>query len=425
MKIKNLLLQGLPALVCPALALSAPNPPPLGSPESLGKTIPIVAWYGIPTKFNSVERYKEMAAAGFTMCVPPEGNTETVRQHLDFAAQAGIKLILQENRMLTDPAAVAADFKNNPGLGMYFLKDEPTEKIFARLAEVKNTLAQEDPQHLSWINLYPNHATAEQMGLPDYATYVERYLEVVRPAFLSYDNYGVFKEKEKFTLSPSYYANLEQISKEARAEGKPFWAFIQTTAFGSHGVTGEAALRLQAFSSLAYGARGIEYFTYWTPLPEQSDSDFHDGPISRDGTRTPLLDLLTILNKEIQVLTPTLVGLKPVGVGHFNPQDPSVTEFTPSHGVVSVGGVSSASAVLGFLEGIEGEPWLLVVNRSFEKAGEFELTMEPEIRAAWETSKVTGEQQSLAKAEKDKPLILMVKLAPGDGRLFKLSKTGK
>ena len=38
-----------------------------------------------------------------------------------------------------------------------------------------------------------------------------------------------------------------------------------------------ATLRLQMFSDLAYGAQGLQYFTYWTPVNSEG-FDYEFGP---------------------------------------------------------------------------------------------------------------------------------------------------
>jgi len=392
----------------------------LGSPEALWKTIPIVAWYGIPTQFATPERYREMAEAGFTMCLPLDGSTEAARRHLDCAASAGIKLILMEQRMLEDPASVAKEFREHPALGMYFLRDEPGAASFPRLREVREILAQADPEHISYMNLYPNYADSTQMEAPDYSSYVERFLSEVRPAYLGYDHYGLIQERGRTVLRPGYYQNLELISKKARECGVPFWAFVLATPHGPYGAPTEGGLRLQAFSNLAYGARGIQYFTYWTPLSPDREFVFHDGPILQDGTRTQLLDVITKVNRDIRTLTPALVGLKAAGVQHFKPVDPGVEVFSPGHGMASLRG---ESAVLGFFTDEAGEGWVLVVNRDFEKPSELTVTTLEGIDGVGEFSKVSGKAETVNTVAEGAGKVFSIRLEPGDGRLFHFAKS--
>jgi len=47
--------------------------------------------------------------------------------------------------------------------------------------------------------------------------------------------------------------------------GIPFWNFFNTMPFGKHFDPTESQLRWQIYTSLAYGAKGVLYFCYWTP----------------------------------------------------------------------------------------------------------------------------------------------------------------
>jgi hypothetical protein len=67
------------------------------------------------------------------------------------------------------------------------------------------------------------------------------------------------------TSRSDFYANLEVCSTKAREAGIPFWAFALTTAHLSYPVPTMGQLRYQVYSNLAYGAQGIEYYTYWKP----------------------------------------------------------------------------------------------------------------------------------------------------------------
>ena len=62
-----------------------------------------------------------------------------------------------------------------------------------------------------------------------------------------------------------YCQNLEVMREQSLAAGVPFWNFFNTMPYGSHTDPTEAQLRWQINASLAYGAKGVMYFCYWTP----------------------------------------------------------------------------------------------------------------------------------------------------------------
>ena len=71
-----------------------------------------------------------------------------------------------------------------------------------------------------------------------------------------------------------------------------------------------AALRLQMYSNLAYGAQGLEYWAYWMP------ESFRNAPIGINGKRTIVYDRIKAVNKEIQDLVGVFVGSKVISVNH-------------------------------------------------------------------------------------------------------------
>ncbi len=91
---------------------------------------------------------------------------------------------------------------------------------------------------------------------------MQEYIKQIPVQFVSFDYYPVMKDH----LSKSWYQNLEQIAAESKKAGLPFWAFALTTNYDNDHVTPQtiAAMRLQVYSNLAYGAQGIQYFTYWS-----------------------------------------------------------------------------------------------------------------------------------------------------------------
>ena len=124
-----------------------------------------------------------------------------------------------------------------------------------------------DNEHFCYLNLFPTGPKEhlDQLGVKSYREYVSRFDEQVPLPFLTFDHYPITRDG----LKAEWYENLEEFSDEARKAGKPFWAFALATSHGPYPVPTPAMLRLQVYSDLAYGAQGIQYFTYWTP---QGDS---------------------------------------------------------------------------------------------------------------------------------------------------------
>ncbi|MBR4900775.1 MAG: beta-galactosidase [Victivallales bacterium] len=254
-------------------------------------TIPIMSWYSIPPDDLSVERFIELKEAGFNLNFSHMYGLAEAKKALDCAQQAGIRNLFMCGALIGKPEEIVPQVMNHPGLAGYHLQDEPQKVHIPVLAEANKKIRAIDPNHFTYLNLYPVGATDPFMPYIDYIHYCAK--EVPTP-FISYDHYGIVNNE----IRGNYYQNLEIISKEARKLGKPFWAFALSTAHGSYPVPNVAQLKLQMYSNLAYGAQGLQYFTYWNPGTETWN--FHDAPITLEKKRSSVYDYVREVNAELQ-----------------------------------------------------------------------------------------------------------------------------
>ncbi len=320
---------------------------------------PILAWIGPPAAETSVERYRELANAGFTHNFSGFPNVEAMAIALDVAHNAGILQFVSLPELAADPEGVVARFKQHPALAGYHLRDEPSSKDFPALATWVKRIQAVDREHPCYINLFPTYASSEQLGSPTYREHLDTFLRDVPVPFLSYDHYPIVGDR----LRGDYYENLEQAAAAAQARNVPLWAFVLATAHDPYPIPTPAHLRLQAFSDLAYGAQCIQYFTYWTP--ESTVWNFHQGPIEKDGKRTPTYDRVRQMNAEIQALAPHFLGAKLIRTGHTGSLPRGTREYAPEAPVAAVD-TSDGGALVSLLE--QGADRVLaVVNRDFQK----------------------------------------------------------
>ena len=155
------------------------------------KQIPILAWVGPPANHTTVERYRELAAAGFTHNFSPFPNPEAMAKGLDVARKTGIRQFVSLPELATDPEGMARRFRGHPALAGYHLRDEPSAGDFAELATWTKRIQAVDPEHGCYINLFPNYATPAQLGSPSYTAHVEQFLREVPVPYLSFDHYPV------------------------------------------------------------------------------------------------------------------------------------------------------------------------------------------------------------------------------------------
>src|SRR5262245_53522773 len=231
-------------------------------------------WCGPPLEQFDDWRAAEIAAAGFTVVGSPcQGGFDpglTVRA-LDVAGRQGLRLWVTDHRIhpatIGDadwPAALEAavrDYRGHPALGGYVVFDEPVASQFEAIAVVVAALHGADPDHLAYVNLLPDYIPPSGLGTASYEDYVEQFIATVRPQLLSYDYYPFGAEKDRST----FFTNLAVIRAAALRHGLPFMLIVLAMPHGPYRDPTEGELAWQVHHALAYGARGISYFTYWTP----------------------------------------------------------------------------------------------------------------------------------------------------------------
>ena len=348
----------LAVLVCAVLAGACPLAEAERAEAKAGERIPVLAWGGPPASEANVQRFRELAECGFTHSFSGFANADDMARALDAANRAGIKLLVSCPELEAQPEPTVRRFKDHPALGGYFLTDEPSAGDFPKLARWAGRIKAADPDHVIYVNLFPDYANSQQLGVGSYQQYVEQFVKQVPVPILSFDYYPIVGN----SVRDSWYANLETIMAASRASGKPFWAFALSLAHYAYPTPTVAHLREQVYSDLAYGAQGIQYFTYWAV------KGLGDGaPIDPSGKRTPVYDRVRSVNKEIRNLSAFFAGAKVMWVRHTGSSIPAGTRrFEPQIPVESLT-TQGAGAVVSRLNNGERQ-LLLVVNRDINKS---------------------------------------------------------
>ena len=133
----------------------------------------------------------------------------------------------------------------------------------------------------------------------DYDRYLEDYIRICRPKVLSFDYYVFAGNYAKEHGREGYFANMAIVREKTLKYGLAFWNFIQIGANSNDAaedmaptentVPSRGQLLWNINTSLAYGARGIEYFTliqpYYYAYEAGGGYDYgRNGLIGADGT---------------------------------------------------------------------------------------------------------------------------------------------
>ncbi len=319
---------------------------------------PLMAWGHTPGDPVVLKKMRKCGinVAGF---VPPSA--------LDACRDAGLKAIVADPRttdydwLKVDPKTSRAnvesltkEVKDHPAVYGYLLRDEPSAALFPGLATVAAAVKEFHPGAWPYINLFPNYANVGQLGAPDYDAHIRAFVEICKPTTLSYDNYSLL---EGDVLRDGYFANLESMRKAGLEFNLPFWNIILTVAHFNYREPTDADLRFQIYTSLAHGARGIAFFTYFTP----SWGNYRLGPIDPFGHETTTWSKLRAVNLQVEKLSPTLLKLRSDHVYHFG-EIPGGTQAPPADSLVEA---LDGPFLVGDFTHEEGTRYLMIVNRSF------------------------------------------------------------
>ncbi len=311
------------------------------------------------------------------------------------------------DEMLASVGEVIDRFYGDSTVVGYFVVDEPHETAFSNLAKVVRYVRSRDPERLIYINLYPRSAFG---GPSAYNHYVERFLDVVRPELLSYDNYVFHNGYD----DGDFFSNLAVIRHWALRYDIPFCNIIQaigTERFGLDWRTPtEAEHRWLVYGSLAYGAKGIIWF-HW-------DADWG---VTGSADRDRLFESIKKLNGEIKRIGPQLLGLNSAAVYHSK-----VTGFAEEplpEGTLVRRVSENADLVVGFFEDRNDARFVMFVNKSYRDSVTALVTLSPGVEGAEVFDVKRGSWEPVKLEATPEGPQLRVVLRAGGGKLFALRTT--
>lgn len=355
-------------------------PAPGTLPLTGGPEFPIGLFWPPPPYQSTVSRFAEIARAGFTFLITGNYTFDHFigARQLALAEQTGLQVLVAGDPLIqtlaqtftigSDPAAdlvISPDearqlytqalsyyspYSSFAGFSLY---DEPSPDRFASLAEAMAIARKESPKLLPYVNQLPSNDQS----------YYQDWVDAARPSQLSFDRYPFLAGDLDDT---GYFDNWAKVRAVALAAGIPAWTYIQSIGFDNHRTPTGAEMLWQINVSLAYGCKGIQYFTYWTPDPARGE-DFVAGLITVDGKQTARYDEARTINKTW--LAPAGGQLKPlvsesVVFANESPLPEGTVGFTPTAYLKAVSGAAVIVATFASQEPGQSDRWVLVVNGS-------------------------------------------------------------
>jgi hypothetical protein len=357
-------------------------------------------------------RYREARECGFNLAFFGEPN---------LAQKYGMKCLVGDPRVAaavdkpgpgTDTGLDEAvkQYARHPAFWGFYLMDEPGAGKFADLAHVNQHLLGKDPNCVPYINLFPTYASEKQLGTKTYEEHIERFMNEVKPRVLSYDHYALLKDG---TERPDYFRNMEIIRTAGLKYDVPYWYIFLITPHYGYRDPSEGDVRWQVYTALAYGYKGLLYFTYAGVKAE----GFGESILDLKGQRTKRYDLAKKVNAEINALGPLLAGLRSTAVYHIAARLPDGARGPDADSLVRR--AEGGDLVVGELQDAKGKRYLFLTNASPHKPATFCVTLADGAKIKGEVPR--GPKPAEKVVAKDKAPVLKIDLAAGDGRLLCVS----
>ncbi len=404
--------------------------------ENLGKTVmPIGAWiapppavpiHGIPEGMNTAEAYADVAESGinaiYGLYEHLPDNREDIMNALGYAEDNNIVYFLRDrnlNNFIELPNAQKASYApivNHKGFGGVLAKDEPGLVEYDLLGEIhssfKEAFKDAESNPLYYINMMPSYASKNQLekgaaiggggaaSAALYEQYIDEYIEKVQPEIYSYDFYpmeGVFP-----SMVSTYFSDLVLVRQKTLDAEIPFWTFIQACSWGNHvRICTQSEIDYQVNTSLAFGAKGIQYFTYWTAYDDAGTSpgfypsrsnEAIGAMVSAQGVKQPMYYKVQKTNLQVRAAGEYLLHSASFGVmqhGATPAPIPAEVKLQSFRELTSAGG---SDAIIGCFE-YKGRTLLYVLSNSIEEGGEITLNFNREVDALTVQGGVAGSQK--------------------------------
>ena len=376
------------------------------SAQETNSFFPLMAWNHAPGDPAALRKMREcgLTVAGF---VSP--------RDLDLCHEAGLKAIVSDPRVSNydwknvdeivarrNVESLVAEVGAHPAVYGYYLRDEPGADFFPGLAKVSALVRELAPGKWPYINLFPNYANAQQLGTATYAEHLEKFVATCKPTTLSYDHYALMDDG---SLRRGYWENLEAMRNSAIKHKLPFWNIVLSVAHFNYREASAADMRFQVYSTLAYGGRGIAYFTYFAP----QIGNYRMAPIDQFGHPTETWSHLQNVNLQVAKLAPTLLALESNDVYHFGTVPGGSHSPTDKNLLESINGTDFMA---GDFTHRDGSRYILIVNKSVIKSTYCQPKFRTPPRRVRMVSPYTGQLTDFSGEQ--------TWLAPGQGVLLKL-----
>ena len=327
------------------------------------------------------EAYKDLIECGFNLGIEG-GDIECYKQQFAAIGNLNFKYLISNPDLRTDKRIKYIEaFKDSKYLGGWCLRDEPSYSEFDSLKKQYDALYRADPDNLIYMNFLGGIIKGVTGPFTHYMDYLNYIGELFKPEMWSYDFYPFQIKNNKIEVDyDQFYQDLECMWKVAKIYQRPFWTYLQSMAYKSsmfyRPVTNETYLRFVVFSSLAYGAQGVGYWTYGQRKSHDSET-YISALVNLNGKKTSAWYAAKKVNGEIKKFNDIFYNCEVKEVRHTGDRIYKGTrklsgEFGPFKMIRS----QEAGVMASLIEN-NGSQYVVIVNRDVFKNQKITLELKP------------------------------------------------
>ncbi|MCD9022439.1 carbohydrate binding domain-containing protein [Cohnella silvisoli] len=362
--------------------------------------------------------YIRDANINFIQSVPGAGLPSTVAHMntvLGLANARGIKVQVSDTRseslMTTstdaDIDAIVNTYKNNPATAGYYIKDEPILSEFPRAAHVYQRFVLNDPDSIPNVNLCCSTSTYNKLN---------DWVNQVGPANVKYitTDYYPFSNTG---FSYQFYYYLDNLRSAGLSNNIKTASYLQSVGLNNVLSRPNAdQLRWSVYNYLAYGVKGIYWFTWFQPLIPDPNTDFTPAIMDASGNKTDLYTPIQTLNGEVKQLGPTLMGLTSRDV-YFKGTAYQGTTPIPANYFWQP--TTTYDQIVSHFANAEGRSYIMVVNRDWVNSRTLSFNLPSKPSVIKEISKTNGTEISTNYSNTTGNI--SDSFLPGEGKLYAIS----
>ncbi len=376
-----------------------------------------------PTKeYINDQQYKLMADAGITYVMGSGdalGAKETQEKMLALCDKYGLHMTVGDDRLggnlpgmsEQEILDVVSEYKDVPGVGGYYMLDEPyNPNVFI---DAYRTLKSAEPDKYMHLNFLPS---ASYPSMETYISQMNDWCKLCASTgypldYLMYDRYPYGVAAGSMDRA-GFLANMDACHDVGLANDVKTGAYIQSICIpGGFRRPTDSEIRYEIYMYLAYGYKQISYFTWFTPVDRSEP--FEDGIISSTGVPNAHYDAVSRINHEVLALGTVLIDCDALEI-YLNGEtwgQESIPEDFP------VQPDDDQNYTVSLLRSREtGRNYIMVVNNNFSKKQTVSLVFDQSITSLESVSKTDGSLEGVSVSGGK----LSLTLEAGDGVLLAL-----